>query len=581
MTPKEIFLELLKKDGRPERLLDQYEALYLSFGDPISRYVNEGVGKGKTAVNKWGVTVTWPEDAPGSIPVHSEEKTVLKDITHWRDYVHAPDIEAHCQEGWDEFRERKRAKCGDDHILCGYMATGMFEQCHFLMGFEDTLTNLYEHPKEMHELIDYIADYRIRYAKMLIDNLHPDAIFSHDDWGAKTQLFMKPEIWREFFKEPYRRFYGMIRDAGVIAIHHSDSYLVPILDDMVEIGIQCWQGILPENNIPEVIRYLDGRMAVMGGIGAAIDRADAAEEEVRAYVRDVLQTDGPLGHFIPSITYGIKGTVFPHVDPYIDDEIAKYNAEVHIPHYNMPVTGRKYVLKPDRSGDDKGTADDGSSAALRQNGFGEGVLADVAEALWKGNKSRTLRAVRSALDEGHTAQEILGGGLIRGMQKVGDDFTDGNLFVSEMLLSAKCMTAAIDLLRPHMTGDSAEQLGRVCIGTVKGDLHDIGKNLVKIMLEGSGFDVIDLGSDVSAGEFVETAKTKHCDFICCSSLLTTTMGEMGRVVELAKEAGIRDQVKIMVGGAPVTQSFCDEIGADIYTDDAAEAARAAVEAVQS
>ena len=277
MTPKEIFLELLKKDGRPERLLDQYEALQMALGDPVSRYLRAGQVRGSRTIDRWGVTILFPEDAPGTIPYHSEEATVLKDITRWKEVVHAPDIKSNCQEGWEEYRKAQREKAGDRRLLAGFMGTGIFEQCHFLMGFEDTLTNFYEHPKEMHELIDYILSYRLEYVRMLIKGLQPDVIFSHDDWGAKNQLFMKPEIWREFFKEPYRKFYGEIRDAGCIAIHHSDSYLVPILDDMVEIGIQCWQGILPENNIPEVVRHLDGRMIVMGGVGAEIDRSDATE----------------------------------------------------------------------------------------------------------------------------------------------------------------------------------------------------------------------------------------------------------------------------------------------------------------
>ena len=259
MTPKEIFLELLKKDGRPERLLDQYEALQMALGDPVNRYLREGQVRGTRTKDRWGVTILFPEDAPGTIPYHSEEATVLKDITRWKEVVHAPDIRNNGQEGWEEFRKIQREKAGDERLLAGFMGTGIFEQCHFLMGFEDTLTNFYEHPKEMHELIDYILQYRLEFVRMLIKGLQPDVIFSHDDWGAKNQLFMKPEIWREFFKEPYRKFYGEIRDAGCIAIHHSDSYLVPILDDMVEIGIQCWQGILPENNIPEVVRHLDGR----------------------------------------------------------------------------------------------------------------------------------------------------------------------------------------------------------------------------------------------------------------------------------------------------------------------------------
>ena len=192
-----------------------------------------------------------------------------------------------------------------------------------------------------------------------------------------------------------------------------------------------------------------------------------------------------------------------------------------------------------------------------------------------------LQLCQEGLDQGVEAQLLLSEGLVAGMTKLGDDFSAGRAFVPEMLMAARCMTAALELLKPRLTSGSSKVLGRVCLGTVKGDMHDIGKNLVKIMMEGCGLEVIDLGVDVSPEQFVATALEQHCDIIACSSLLTTTMNEMRRVVQLAEEKGIRQKVKIMVGGAPITQSFCDEIGADAYTDDAGQAARVAAGLLES
>lgn len=564
MTPKEIMLELLKEDGQPDRQLDQYEALYMALGDPINTYLRGNRVRGTTSKDRWGTTILFPEDAPGPMPDTTGDRKVLKDITHWRDFAKAPDLKANCSDGWEEFAEESRKQCGPDRLLAGFMGTGIFEQCHFLMGFEDTLANLYEHPAEMHELIDYITDYRITYVEMLIDGLHPDVIFSHDDWGTKDALFMKPEMWREFFKEPYRRFYGTIRDRGVIAIHHADSYLAPIVDDMVEIGIQVWQGTLPENDIPALQEHLQGKLVLMGGIGAAIDRADSTEEEIRKYVRGVLEEDCPGGHFIPCITYGLAGTVYPHVDPIIDDEIAKYNAEPHVPKQPLPkVPHRVRASAPQEEGT-KETA-----------GEGAGTLSSLAEALRRGRKKKVASLCEQALSEGTEAAEILSGGLMKGMAELGDDFSAGRAFVPEMLMAARCMTAAMDVLKPHLTGTAQKASGKVALGTMQGDLHDIGKNLVKIMMEGSGLTVIDLGVDVSPEKFIDTAIDEDCDIVACSSLLTTSMAGMEEVVKLADSRGIRDRIKIMIGGAPVTQDYCDAIHADVYTDDAAEAARAA------
>ena len=566
MTPKENFLELLKPNGQPDRQLCQYEALHMCLNDPINTYLRGNRKRGTVSKDRWGTTISFPADAPGPMPVTTDGLAVCPDITHWRETVHAPDIAA-CTEGWEACRAAARAACGEEKLLAGFMGTGIFEQCHFLMGFEDTLTNLYEHPQEMHALIDCVTAYRLLYVKLLIDNLRPDVIFSHDDWGTKDALFMKPEMWREFFKEPYRRFYGYIRSRGVIAIHHADSYLVPIVEDMAEIGIQVWQGVLPENDIPALQQKLHGRLVLMGGMGAAIDRADAAPEEIYGYAMDTLRRCCPGGHYIPSITYGLPGAVYPHVDEYIDRAIADYNRALHVPRFDLPSVPRRVRAVAVRQ----------AAGAAVENGD---VLARLAAALEKGQQKKVLALCREALEQGRTPQEILSGGLIRGMNDLGEAFSANRAFVPEMLMAARCMTAALGELKPLMTGGNAKTVGRACIGTVRGDMHDIGKNLVKIMLEGSGVEVIDLGVDVTPEQFVETAKRQRCGVIACSSLLTTTMGEMRRVVTLAREAGIRDQVKIFVGGAPISQSFCDEIGADVYTEDAAAAARAAVSALK-
>ncbi len=565
MTPKEIFLELLKPDGRPERQLVQYEALQMFLGDPINAYLRGNRVRGSVSKDRWGTTIMFPADAPGATPHITAEDKVCPDVTHWRDYVHAPDLAANCTESWEACARAAREAAGNDRLVAGFMGTGIYEQTHFLMGFEDTLTNLYEHPKEMHELIDYITEYRLLYVKMLIDGLKPDVIFSHDDWGTKESLFMKPEMWREFYKESYRKFYGYIRSRGVIAIHHADSYLVPIIDDMIEIGIQVWQGVLPENDIPALQKHVNGKLVLMGGIGAAIDRPDSTEDEIRQYVRTALNTYCPGGHYIPSITYGLSGTVYPHVDPIINEEIARYNSQLHLPEFSVAPVARRQ----------RKSAAAVETAASVEETVSPGLQA-VTEALYRGQKKKTVASCEEALAAGHTAQEILNQGLMPGMTRLGDDFSAGRAFVPEMLMAARCMNAALEKLKPLLAASDSSSVGRACLGTVRGDLHDIGKNLVKIMLEGAGFDVIDLGVDVAPETFVQTAIDSECNIIALSSLLTTAMHEMRTVVELAKERGIRDRVKILIGGAPITQEFCDEIGADAYTDDAAQAARTAL-----
>ena len=205
------------------------------------------------------------------------------------------------------------------------------------------------------------------------------------------------------------------------------------------------------------------------------------------------------------------------------------------------------------------------------------ILNDISSWLQQGRAPKVKACVQQALDEGIPAGEILEQGLLDGMNIIGQKFKNNEVFVPEVLIAARAMTKGIEVLRPHLVADGVEEKGTVVIGTVKGDLHDIGKNLVKMMMEGKGMEVIDLGTDVAPETYVETAIRENCQIICCSALLTTTMPVMGEVVKEAEKAGIRDKVKIMVGGAPVTEAFCEQIGADKYTSDAASAADAAVE----
>ena len=190
------------------------------------------------------------------------------------------------------------------------------------------------------------------------------------------------------------------------------------------------------------------------------------------------------------------------------------------------------------------------------------------EAILNGKSDEAAAATKEAIAQGIAPQDLINGQMIRAMGEVGQRFQDGKAFVPQLLMAGRAMKAALELLKPMMAGAASTSLGKVVIGTVKGDLHDIGKNLVASMLEGCGFEVVNIGIDVSADKFIEAIKENQPDILCMSALLTTTMGYMKEVIDALEKAGIRDQVKVMVGGAPVTQGFADEIGADGYSDNA-------------
>jgi 5-methyltetrahydrofolate--homocysteine methyltransferase len=203
------------------------------------------------------------------------------------------------------------------------------------------------------------------------------------------------------------------------------------------------------------------------------------------------------------------------------------------------------------------------------------ILSELSTAVIEGNLDDIVDLTEDALDEDFSAQDILDKGLMPGMDHVGVEFKAGNMFVPEVLRSARAMQSSMELIRPMLIASGVKMVGKVLLGTVKGDLHDIGKNLVGMMCEGAGFDVHDIGKDVEADAFVAAVKEFEPDVIGMSALLTTTMRSMEHTIKALEEAGLRNKVKIMIGGAPVTQAFSDQIGADGYASNAASAAELA------
>lgn len=210
-----------------------------------------------------------------------------------------------------------------------------------------------------------------------------------------------------------------------------------------------------------------------------------------------------------------------------------------------------------------------------------GILSEISTFLQQGRANNVRELVANALEEGISAQDILNDGLLFGMGIIGEKFKNNDVYVPEVLIAARAMNAGMEVLKPKLVLSQIKSKGKVVLGTVKGDLHDIGKNLVKIMLEGKGLEVIDLGVDVVPQMFIDVAVKEEADIIACSALLTTTMTVMKDIVKEAEEKGVKGKIKIMIGGAPVTQNYCDSIGADYYSPDAASASDVALKICQS
>jgi len=206
----------------------------------------------------------------------------------------------------------------------------------------------------------------------------------------------------------------------------------------------------------------------------------------------------------------------------------------------------------------------------------EAIIENIYQGVLNGDRETVVAAVQEAIDDKMTAEKILKEGMMTAMAETGRLFEEGEYFVPELLIAARAMQGGMELLKPMLVAEDIEPIGKIVIGTVKGDLHDIGKNLVGMMLEGAGFEVIDLGSDADADKFVEAVKSSNANIVGMSALLTTTMTNMPVTIEALKAARLRDQVKILIGGAPVTKAYADQIGADGYAPDASQAAKLAL-----
>ncbi len=327
LTPKQNMQETIR-GGKPDRFVNQYEAIYLMF-HPYIMHSNALLSKGQTnVVNAWGITNSFPDNTPGAFPVHTPDKIVVKDIENWRDYVKAPPLKFSDEE-WAQFKAQYDAVDGSLAYKATFIAPGLFEQSHHLCEISRALEYYALYPDEMHELLKYYVDWELEMLEGILTHLKPDAILHHDDWGGGTSTFMSPNMFADFFVEPYKKIYKYCHDHGVeLVIHHGDSYAATLVPYMIEMGIDVWQGCLESNNVPELIKKYGGQITFMGDIdNKSVDYPGWTQENCRNIVRRTIDRCGNK-YFIPSIVQGGPGSVYPGVYQALTEEIDKYSEEV-------------------------------------------------------------------------------------------------------------------------------------------------------------------------------------------------------------------------------------------------------------
>lgn len=283
---------------------------------------------GKEHTDSWGTVYLWPEGAPGPHPRVNAQNAVIRDIEKWEEQLKVPDLD---HLDWTLAEQVAASVDRKEKFVCFMFGGGLFERSHHLMGMETALMNYMEYPEEMAALLRVIADYKIKYIRLVAEHCHPDIIFYHDDWGSKQNLFLPPRVWRAIIKPLQKEIADVIHECGMIYMHHADCICQPIVTDMVEIGVDIWQGTIAQNDIPEIQRITNGKLAMCGGIdGPKIDIADITEEAIRAEVRRAIDTYCPGGRFFPSIPNGICFREWNN--SIVMDELAKYGRQYALEH---------------------------------------------------------------------------------------------------------------------------------------------------------------------------------------------------------------------------------------------------------
>lgn len=300
MTLRENAMAIYNRE-QPDFYGDLMEAIEL-VPDPV---LMSGFGPqdGKPYKDPWGVTWMFKAGAPGPHPHITEENKVITDIEKWEEQLKVPGF-----DGLDFGPAIEVANATDrKEKFVGFMfGGGLFERTHFLMGMEDALVNYLEYPEEMAGLLRKIADYKIAYIRLMAEKVHPDIIFYHDDWGSKQNVFLPPAVWRELIKPLQKEIADTIHECGMIYMHHADCICQPIVKDMVEIGVDIWQGVIAQNDIVKIQEITEGKLAMVGGIdGPAIDIDGISEAAIRKEVRRAIDTYCPGGRFYPGIPNGI------------------------------------------------------------------------------------------------------------------------------------------------------------------------------------------------------------------------------------------------------------------------------------
>ncbi len=444
------------------------------------------------------------------------------------------------------------ARFGSDAALFATVRTGV-SNTYLSMGIEYFSTCLIRDPDLVKEVLERFCDWTLRVVKNARE-LPFDLFWVPDDLGFTNAPMMSMEHFREFCVPVMTKTFAAFDRPSV---YHSDGNILPLLDEIIAMGPVAVANMEPgPMDIEQVKRDFGDRITLIGNIDLHYTLPQGTPEETRAETQRRIQVLGQGGRYILASANSLPD--------YVKPDNVRAMAATLLEHGFYP------LAEPDEV-DSGTTAVARPEAAKKSDPVQDGLFEAVKADLFDGNEAEIENHVRELLDKGIDAEEIMERGLVAAMDVVGEQFGTGELFIPEVLLSARVMNTAIKMLEPHLARKTGAGKGKILLGTVEGDMHSIGKNMVATMMRGAGYDVLDLGTNIPKEEFASTVAEYKPDVLGLSSLLTSTMPGMKQVIEALDAASLRNRVKIIIGGAPVNEKYAEIIGADGYATNAGEA----------
>ena len=539
--------------------------------------------------DEWGIGWRMPKDNGFYYDMFDHP---LSGATKMEDITNFPWLDPVDPARFVGLRENARHVAEDlgELVIIGGLAAGFIELTAWTRGFAKFYPDLVTNLDWLTYLMDTIIDLKLAYWEVALPLVgeYADVVQEADDLAGQFDLLISPEIYRKIVKPRHKKIMDFIKERTDAKIFfHSCGAIREIIPDMIEIGIDIINPVQVSAAGMEssaLKRDFGDDMVFWGGLvdtqGAF---TDGTPQQVKDEVRRRIDDFGPGGGFIGAAVHNIQANVPPQNIMAMWETLQEFGAygpggvgqrpDDYV--YSEPAEDRIVVSSSPDAMPARALTPEEAAALFAKEQALPPIIMTMREAIIAGEPPESIAAARQALDEGIDPQVIIVDGVIPAMETVGNRFECGEFFLPEMMASAIGTRGIMEILRPLLTEAGAEPIAKVILGTVKGDLHDIGKNLVGMMLEGGGFDVIDLGPDAPPEKFIEAIKETNAELVGMSALLTTTMPMMRVTIQAIEDAGLRDRVKIMVGGAGATQTFADEIGADGYAPDASSAVRKA------